>query len=143
MTRVGERQTFMFSATFPREIQQLAADFMTDYIFLAVGRVGSASKDVTQTVRTLFPLASLSPRTTTPTRETRRDVSKDPRDGCRCLHVIVPPRYLGVVVSSTVRRKAARECLFRVCRLVCEELQAVAQTCPKSSKSYPTTFSFL
>lgn len=51
MTRVGERQTFMFSATFPREIQQLAADFMKDYIFLAVGRVGSASKDVTQTVR--------------------------------------------------------------------------------------------
>lgn len=51
MTRAGERQTFMFSATFPREIQQLAADFMTDYIFLAVGRVGSASKDVTQTVR--------------------------------------------------------------------------------------------
>lgn len=50
MTRAGERQTFMFSATFPREIQQLAADFMTDYIFLAVGRVGSASKDVTQTV---------------------------------------------------------------------------------------------
>ena len=53
MTPVGERQTFMFSATFPREIQQLAADFMTDYIFLAVGRVGSASKDVTQTVRFL------------------------------------------------------------------------------------------
>lgn len=51
MTPTGERQTFMFSATFPREIQQLAADFMTDYIFLAVGRVGSASKDVTQTVR--------------------------------------------------------------------------------------------
>lgn len=51
MTRAGERQTFMFSATFPREIQQLAADFMTDYIFLAVGRVGSASKDVVQTVR--------------------------------------------------------------------------------------------
>lgn len=51
MTRAGERQTFMFSATFPREIQQLAADFMQDYIFLAVGRVGSASKDVTQTVR--------------------------------------------------------------------------------------------
>lgn len=53
MTRVGERQTFMFSATFPREIQQLAADFMKDYIFLAVGRVGSASKDVTQTVSVL------------------------------------------------------------------------------------------
>jgi ATP-dependent RNA helicase DDX3X len=45
-----ERQTFMFSATFPREIQRLAGDFLRrDYIFLAVGRVGSASKDVAQT----------------------------------------------------------------------------------------------
>ena len=31
-----ERQTFMFSATFPREIQRLAADFMRDYVFLTV-----------------------------------------------------------------------------------------------------------
>ncbi len=46
-----DRQTFMFSATFPRDIQQLAADFMRDYVFLAVGRVGSASKDVIQTVQ--------------------------------------------------------------------------------------------
>jgi ATP-dependent RNA helicase DDX3X len=45
-----ERQTFMFSATFPVEIQRLAGDFMKDYIFLAVGRVGAASKDVTQRV---------------------------------------------------------------------------------------------
>lgn len=45
-----ERQTFMFSATFPTEIQRLAADFMKDYIFLAVGRVGAASKDVTQSI---------------------------------------------------------------------------------------------
>lgn len=43
-----ERQTFMFSATFPVEIQRLAGDFMKEYIFLAVGRVGAASKDVTQ-----------------------------------------------------------------------------------------------
>ncbi|TMW65124.1 hypothetical protein Poli38472_009291 [Pythium oligandrum] len=43
-----ERQTFMFSATFPREIQRLASDFLQDYIFLTVGRVGSASKDVKQ-----------------------------------------------------------------------------------------------
>jgi hypothetical protein len=33
-----------------REIQRLASDFMKDYIFLAVGRVGSASKDVIQTI---------------------------------------------------------------------------------------------
>ncbi|CAE7848723.1 ded1, partial [Symbiodinium microadriaticum] len=45
-----ERQTFMFSATFPSEIQRLAADFMKEYVFLAVGRVGAASKDVTQSV---------------------------------------------------------------------------------------------
>jgi ATP-dependent RNA helicase DDX3X len=45
-----ERQTMMFSATFPANIQRLASDFMRDYVFLTVGRVGSASKDVTQTV---------------------------------------------------------------------------------------------
>ena len=45
-----DRQTMLFSATFPPNIQRLAADFMRDYIFLTVGRVGSASKDVTQTV---------------------------------------------------------------------------------------------
>jgi len=45
-----DRQTFMFSATFPVEIQRLASDFMKNYIFLAVGRVGAASADVTQSV---------------------------------------------------------------------------------------------
>ena len=48
--RGGERQTFMFSATFPKEIQALAGDFLTDYIFLAVGRVGAAATDVSQSV---------------------------------------------------------------------------------------------
>lgn len=45
-----DRQTMLFSATFPANIQRLASDFLRDYIFLTVGRVGSASKDVTQTV---------------------------------------------------------------------------------------------
>ena len=44
------RQTMMFSATFPPEIQRLASDFMNEYVFLTVGRVGSACKDVTQSV---------------------------------------------------------------------------------------------
>lgn len=44
----GERQTQMFSATFPEEIQKLAADFMTDYLFLAIGRVGSSTDLITQ-----------------------------------------------------------------------------------------------
>ena len=46
----GVRQTMMFSATFPANIQRLAGDFMGDYIFLTVGRVGAASENVTQTV---------------------------------------------------------------------------------------------
>lgn len=50
MTPNGERQTAMFSATFPKEIQRLAQDFLTDYIFLAVGRVGSATENITQQV---------------------------------------------------------------------------------------------
>jgi ATP-dependent RNA helicase DDX3X len=50
MPQGGDRQTMMFSATFPANMQRLASDFMRDYVFLTVGRVGSASKDVTQTV---------------------------------------------------------------------------------------------
>ncbi|KAL3919027.1 MAG: hypothetical protein SGILL_003959, partial [Bacillariaceae sp.] len=50
MPHGDDRQTMMFSATFPANIQRLASDFLRDYIFLTVGRVGSASKDVTQTV---------------------------------------------------------------------------------------------
>ena len=50
MPQGDDRQTMMFSATFPPNIQRLASDFLQDYIFLTVGRVGSASKDVTQTV---------------------------------------------------------------------------------------------
>jgi ATP-dependent RNA helicase DDX3X len=51
LTPKTERQTLLFSATFPHAIQQLAADFLKpDYIFLAVGRVGSACSDVEQNV---------------------------------------------------------------------------------------------
>lgn len=80
MPRVRERQTMMFSATFPKEIQVtlfslssplflclihmlppslspfldssqiLARDFLDNYIFLAVGRVGSTSENITQKV---------------------------------------------------------------------------------------------
>eukprot|EP00697_Spironema_sp_BW2_P015147 gnl/Spiro4/5894_TR3016_c0_g1_i1.p1 gnl/Spiro4/5894_TR3016_c0_g1~~gnl/Spiro4/5894_TR3016_c0_g1_i1.p1 ORF type:complete len:462 (-),score=92.52 gnl/Spiro4/5894_TR3016_c0_g1_i1:40-1425(-) len=48
MTPVRERQTLMFSATFPKEIQRLAADFLYNYVFLAVGRVGSTTDFITQ-----------------------------------------------------------------------------------------------
>ncbi|XP_053693222.1 ATP-dependent RNA helicase vasa-like [Sabethes cyaneus] len=44
------RQTLMFSATFPGAIQELAGQFLNNYIFAAVGIVGGASADVEQTV---------------------------------------------------------------------------------------------
>ena len=45
-----ERQTLMFSATFPEEIQRLAAEYLNDYLFLAIGNVGGANTDVSQFV---------------------------------------------------------------------------------------------
>jgi ATP-dependent RNA helicase DDX3X len=48
MPDAGKRQTLMFSATFPKTIQKLAASFLENYIFLAVGRVGSTTDLVTQ-----------------------------------------------------------------------------------------------
>lgn len=45
-----QRQTLMFSATFPQEIQKLAADYLNDYLFLSVGVVGGANTDVNQHV---------------------------------------------------------------------------------------------
>ena len=50
MPSTAERQTLMFSATFPRDIQMLAKDFLKDYVFLSVGRVGSTSENITQKI---------------------------------------------------------------------------------------------
>jgi len=55
-TRMGSlsanpRQSMMFSATFPREVQFMARDFLKEYVFITVGRVGSASELITQTVK--------------------------------------------------------------------------------------------
>ncbi|KAI9496516.1 P-loop containing nucleoside triphosphate hydrolase protein [Zychaea mexicana] len=50
MPEAGNRQTLMFSATFPRDIQMLARDFLNDYIFLSVGRVGATSENITQRI---------------------------------------------------------------------------------------------
>ncbi|XP_019166446.1 PREDICTED: DEAD-box ATP-dependent RNA helicase 37-like [Ipomoea nil] len=46
----GVRQTMLFSATFPKSIQSLASDFLSNYIFLAVGRVGSSTDLIVQRV---------------------------------------------------------------------------------------------
>ncbi|EGC33158.1 hypothetical protein DICPUDRAFT_95112 [Dictyostelium purpureum] len=44
-----DRQTLMFSATFPKQIQALASDFLSNYIFLKVGVVGT-TQNITQRI---------------------------------------------------------------------------------------------
>lgn len=48
MPSCENRQTLLFSATFPKDIQDLAGKFLNNYIFLAIGIVGSACTDVEQ-----------------------------------------------------------------------------------------------
>jgi len=48
MVASDKRHTLMFSATFPEDIQRLAGKFLNNYLFLAVGIVGSACSDVEQ-----------------------------------------------------------------------------------------------
>nr|ADB28894.1 vasa-like protein [Macrobrachium nipponense] len=45
-----QRQTLMFSATFPSEVQSLATNFMNNYVFVVVGTVGAANTDVSQEI---------------------------------------------------------------------------------------------
>lgn len=61
----GTRQTLMFSATFPKTILRLAEDFLYNYIFVGIGRRGSATDIIKQTVRVCwnmetFHLTSIS-----------------------------------------------------------------------------------
>ncbi|KAI8381178.1 ATP-dependent RNA helicase DED1 [Radiomyces spectabilis] len=51
MPSVENRQTLLFSATFPRVIQEMAQDFLKNYIFLSVGRVGATSENITQNIK--------------------------------------------------------------------------------------------
>ncbi|MFS7899804.1 putative RNA helicase [Helianthus anomalus] len=50
MPPCGRRQTMLFSATFPSEIQRMASDFLKNYIFLSVGRVGSSTDLILQKI---------------------------------------------------------------------------------------------
>jgi len=51
MPGVHHRTTTMFSATFPREIRKLAEDFLNNYLFISVGRVGSTVESITQVIK--------------------------------------------------------------------------------------------
>ncbi|XP_068780843.1 probable ATP-dependent RNA helicase DDX4 isoform X2 [Struthio camelus] len=51
MPSKDRRQTLMFSATFPEEVQRLAGEFLkTEYLFVVVGHVGGACSDVQQSI---------------------------------------------------------------------------------------------
>jgi len=46
------RVTMMFSATFPKDIRQLATDFLKpSHLFLKVGKVGATTEDIKQTIK--------------------------------------------------------------------------------------------
>mmetsp|Transcript_68996 Transcript_68996/g.174322 ORF Transcript_68996/g.174322 Transcript_68996/m.174322 type:complete len:564 (-) Transcript_68996:21-1712(-) len=49
------RQTMMFSATFPEKCQRLAADYLYDYVWIAVGVIGSAVETVEQVLERVDP----------------------------------------------------------------------------------------
>eukprot|EP00009_Paramoeba_aestuarina_P006386 CAMPEP_0201519544 /NCGR_PEP_ID=MMETSP0161_2-20130828/10068_1 /ASSEMBLY_ACC=CAM_ASM_000251 /TAXON_ID=180227 /ORGANISM="Neoparamoeba aestuarina, Strain SoJaBio B1-5/56/2" /LENGTH=483 /DNA_ID=CAMNT_0047917607 /DNA_START=123 /DNA_END=1571 /DNA_ORIENTATION=+ len=55
MPRTSERQTLMFSATFPTMIQTLAKNYLGNYYFVTVGRVGSTTEAITQRVEFVEP----------------------------------------------------------------------------------------
>lgn len=45
-----KRQSMMFSATFAAAVQKMAGDFMDNYLFITVGRVGSCSETIDQSL---------------------------------------------------------------------------------------------
>jgi len=51
MPNKQNRTMLMFSATFPLEIQRLAQEFLNNYIFVAIGRVGSTTSCIKQKLR--------------------------------------------------------------------------------------------
>jgi len=58
-TMSKQRQTLMFSATFPAAIQRLAREFLNNYLFLQVGVVGGACTDVRQTFHDVTELSKM------------------------------------------------------------------------------------
>lgn len=48
MRQCQNRSTFMFSATFAPQIKKLASDFMREYVWIGVGRIGSTVNSITQ-----------------------------------------------------------------------------------------------
>merc|ERR1712228_698641 len=75
MPEKTSRQTLMFSATFPDDIQQAAQEFLNDYLFLTVGLVGGACSDVEQT---FYEVAKFDKREKL--EELMQDANRDPKE---------------------------------------------------------------
>merc|ERR1711887_419841 len=75
MPEKGKRQTLMFSATFPDDIQTAAQDFLNDYLFLTVGMVGGACSDVEQV---FYEVAKFDKREKL--EELMQDPARDPKE---------------------------------------------------------------
>jgi len=71
----GTRQTLMFSATFPDEIQVAAMEFLHNYLFLAVGLVGGPCSDVAQA---FYEVAKFDKREKL--EELLQDPERDPKE---------------------------------------------------------------
>merc|ERR1719433_39145 len=55
MPTKDHRQTLMFSATFPADIQKIASDYLYEHVFIAVGVVGGAACTVEQKLLQVAP----------------------------------------------------------------------------------------
>jgi len=53
-----DRQTMLFSATFPEEIQRMGADYLYDHVWIGVGVVGGAASTVKQVLLKVDPSES-------------------------------------------------------------------------------------
>merc|ERR1712179_473654 len=71
----GTRQTLMFSATLPDDIQTAAQEFLNDYLFLTVGMVGGACSDVEQV---FYEVAKFDKREKL--EELMQDPARDPKE---------------------------------------------------------------
>ncbi|KAJ3225449.1 hypothetical protein HDU78_010675 [Chytriomyces hyalinus] len=71
------RQTLLFSATFPKVIENLAILFMNNYLYLTIGRVGSTSTNITQEIFQLDSLADKRSHLLNILETTSQDESKN------------------------------------------------------------------
>lgn len=99
----GSRQTLMFSATFPPEIQKLAGDFLWNYVWVSVGRVGSTVENIQQVIL---------------------QATSNPQDKAQILLSVLSQSSGRTLIFVQKRRTASWlcDCLKNNCRIRAEEI---------------------